>query len=49
MSTVVYAADDKRSSDAVYAAGWNCKVFVWEDQETESGVVSGWAVGRLAG
>ncbi|KAG2498385.1 hypothetical protein HYH03_003644 [Edaphochlamys debaryana] len=39
VSTVVYAADEKRNADAVYAAGWNCKVFVWDDMETTSGVV----------
>ncbi|KAG2439805.1 hypothetical protein HYH02_010440 [Chlamydomonas schloesseri] len=39
MSVVVYAADEKRNADAVYAAGWNCKVFVWDDADTLSGVV----------
>ncbi|KAG2424023.1 hypothetical protein HXX76_014847 [Chlamydomonas incerta] len=39
VSVVVYAADEKRNADAVYAAGWNCKVFVWDDADTVSGVV----------
>ena len=26
VATVVYAADEKRNADAVYAAGWNAKV-----------------------
>jgi len=32
LTAVLYAADDKRESDAVYAAGWNCKVFVWLEE-----------------
>lgn len=23
---VIFAADEKRDTDAIYAAGWNCKV-----------------------
>jgi len=26
ITSVLFAADEKRESDAVYAAGWNCKV-----------------------
>lgn len=37
ISCVTYAADEKRQADAVYAAGWNCKVFVWEDEDSETG------------
>lgn len=35
MTAVLFARDEKRGSDAVYAAGWNCKVFVWEDQDED--------------
>jgi hypothetical protein len=30
---VLFARDEKRGSDAVYAAGWNRKVFVWQDED----------------
>ncbi|GFR43071.1 hypothetical protein Agub_g4078 [Astrephomene gubernaculifera] len=40
VSTVEYAADEKRNADSVFAAGWNCKVFVWDDMETTSGMVT---------
>lgn len=35
IATVMFAADEKRGADAVYAAGWNCKVFVWEDADED--------------
>lgn len=31
--SVIFLADEKRESDAVYAAGWNAKVFVWEEDD----------------
>ncbi|GAX72651.1 hypothetical protein CEUSTIGMA_g107.t1 [Chlamydomonas eustigma] len=34
--SVIFAADEKRESDAIYAAGWNCKVFVWEDLDDDN-------------
>ncbi|GIL84419.1 hypothetical protein Vretimale_15893 [Volvox reticuliferus] len=40
VTTVDYAADEKRHADSVYAAGWNGKVFVWDDMDTPSGVVT---------
>ncbi|KAJ9529394.1 hypothetical protein QJQ45_013762 [Haematococcus lacustris] len=40
ISTVIFAADEKRDSDAVYAAGWNGKVFVWEDADDDADVVT---------
>lgn len=41
ISTVIFAADEKRGDDAVYACGWNCKVLVWEDLDDDADVVSG--------
>ncbi|KAF5835754.1 WD40-repeat-containing domain protein [Dunaliella salina] len=35
LTAVLYAADEKRESDAVYAAGWNCKVFVWLEEDND--------------
>ncbi|KAF8071365.1 hypothetical protein HT031_001449 [Scenedesmus sp. PABB004] len=32
---VLFARDDKRGADTLFAAGWNTKVFVWEDTEGE--------------
>ncbi|KXZ51188.1 hypothetical protein GPECTOR_13g675 [Gonium pectorale] len=40
ITAVDYAADEKRNVDSIYAAGWNCKVFVWDDIETSSGMVA---------
>jgi WD40 repeat protein len=31
--SVIFLADEKRESDAVYAAGWNAKIFVWEEDD----------------
>ena len=33
VSKVLFLTDEKRKSDCVYAAGWNGKVYIWEDQE----------------
>ena len=35
VTTVLFASDEQRESDTVYAAGWNCKIFVWEDQDED--------------
>eukprot|EP00879_Flechtneria_rotunda_P007606 GHRR01007977.1.p1 GENE.GHRR01007977.1~~GHRR01007977.1.p1 ORF type:complete len:676 (+),score=279.33 GHRR01007977.1:4210-6237(+) len=35
ISEVLFARDEKRGADTVYAAGWNAKVFVWEDQDKD--------------
>lgn len=35
ITTVLFAGDDKRESDMVFAAGWNCKLFVWEDKDED--------------
>ncbi|KAG1667639.1 hypothetical protein FOA52_004666 [Chlamydomonas sp. UWO 241] len=37
--TVLFASDEKRESTAVYAAGWNAKVFVWEDLDDDDDVL----------
>jgi len=36
---VVFAADEKRDCDSVYAAGWNTKVYVWEDMDDDEDVL----------
>lgn len=33
ISQVIYLTDEKRKSDCVYAAGWNSKVYIWEDED----------------
>lgn len=35
VTTVLFAGDDKRESDMVFAVGWNCKLFVWEDADED--------------
>ena len=39
ISTVIFAADEKRGDDAVYGAGWNCKVLIWDDADDVNDVV----------
>lgn len=33
ISKVFYVQDEKRGQECVYAAGWNRKVFIWEDAD----------------
>jgi WD repeat-containing protein 49 len=33
ISKVFYIQDEKRGQECVYAAGWNRKVFIWEDAD----------------
>jgi WD40 repeat protein len=33
ISRVFYVQDEKRGQECVYAAGWNRKVFIWEDAD----------------
>ncbi|WIA12480.1 hypothetical protein OEZ85_012515 [Tetradesmus obliquus] len=35
VSEVLFERDEKRGSDTLYAAGWNAKVFVWEDADED--------------
>lgn len=35
ITTVLFAADEKRFTDTVYAGGWNCKVYLWQDEDEE--------------
>uniref|UniRef100_A0A7S0WPJ8 EF-hand domain-containing protein n=1 Tax=Chlamydomonas leiostraca TaxID=1034604 RepID=A0A7S0WPJ8_9CHLO len=40
LSMVLFAADEKRESDAVYAAGWGGKVYVWEDDDDDHDTIT---------
>lgn len=33
ISRVFYVQDEKRGQECVYAAGWNRKVYIWEDMD----------------
>lgn len=33
---VIYVSDEKRQSECIYAAGWNHKVYIWEDEDQVS-------------
>ena len=33
ISRVFYVHDEKRGQECVYAAGWNRKVYIWEDMD----------------
>ncbi len=46
---VLFAADEKRESDAVYAAGWNGKVFVWQDDDQDNDVIKEYRCGGGGG
>jgi WD40 repeat protein len=45
ITCLMFCSDEKRGLDSVYAAGWNCRVFVWEDDNEE--VVRGRCAGVL--
>jgi WD40 repeat protein len=33
ITCVAYVNDEKRDQERVYAAGWNRKVYIWEDND----------------
>lgn len=33
ISRVFYVQDEKRGQECVYAAGWNRKIYIWEDMD----------------